>query len=126
MGPITNNITLYSTSKIPWGFALHLTSDYPLASDVQIEVRVRGTWMVAIDNEGNQLREEDFPDIRQTMTLHKNENSFTLNVGIGSSGGTGRQVVSLASANYGPMILTDSDNTYNYYLIVDTDGMVYW
>lgn len=101
-------------------------SDYPLASDVQIEIRVRGTWMVAIDNEGNQLREEEFPDIRRTMTLGKNKDSFTLEIGIGISGGTGGQVVSLASANYGPMLLTDSDNKYNYRLNVDTDGMIYW
>lgn len=101
-------------------------SDYPLASDIQIEIRVRGTWMVAIDNEGNQLREEEFPDIKRTMILSKNKDSFTLEIGIGTSGGTGGQVVSLASANYGPMLLIDSDNKYNYSLNVDTDGMIYW
>lgn len=56
--------------------------------------------MVAIDNEGNQLREEEFPDIKRTMTLEKGKSTFTLNVGIGHAGGTGGQVVSLASGNY--------------------------
>ena len=87
---------------------------------------VRGTWMVTDNYEGNREWEEDFPDIRQTMTLGKNQSSFTLNIYIGFSGGSGGQVVSLASANYGAMILTDSDDKYNYNLIVDANGLIYW
>lgn len=125
-GPITNNITIHGTSKIPWGFALEISSDYPLDSNVDLDIRVRGTWMVSVDNEGNRVREEEFPDIRRTVTLEKNKSSFTIDVRIGNSGGTGGQVESLASANFGVMILTDSDNKYNYQLVVDTSGMIYW
>ena len=108
------------------GFALEIFSDYALGSAIELEVRVRGPWMVAIDNEGNQLREEDFPDIKRTVTLGKNKSSFSIDVMIGNSGGTGGLVVSLASANFGTVILTDSDSQFDCHLVVDTDGMIYW